>query len=141
MKIPFVTRILKDNLGTKDLPPWMDNFLYFLNQSLTTMGLALQGRLTLGDNFNCLITKQTFTHNVELTITPGQGQTVIGAIPLMAVQSPSALVGGTDTNASTQNVITGYRSALKSNGSLGLTVNLAGGGSYQALVTVWVIYG
>lgn len=134
MKIPFIRRILKEDLtqAAGTIEPWVDQLLYYLNMNMDTIGKALQGNLTFSDNFLCKTITLTFTHNTELSVSVNPELKVLGANPLLAVSS-------SDATSSTQNVITGFRVSVKGNGSLGLTVNFAGGSGITAKVT-WVIF-
>lgn len=134
MKLPVIKRLDKQDITSGgDYPSWMDGFLGALNAFIDPVVNALSGRLTFADNFLCTVSTQTYTHATELVISVPANRKVIGALPILAIKS-------TDTSA-TKNVISGWGLDVKGNGTLGLTVNFAGGAGKAADVTFVILLG
>lgn len=90
MKLGTIKRISRDDLSKSgdELPKWIDTLLEPLNQFIEKTGLALQGNLTLDDNFLCKRVSLKFTHNVAQSINPlpvgAKNLRVTGVIPVSA---------------------------------------------------------
>lgn len=123
MKLPLIKQISKEDLQSKDLPAWLDQFLTILNQFITPVTQALQGKLTLSDNFQGIQVETTFASGVALPVNPQAGRLrAIGVVPLYA--------GGA--------IVTGFGWVYNSDGTLGITFNFSGGGSYKCrLFILW----
>jgi hypothetical protein len=133
MKLPVIKLLDQASLG-KDVPSWFGGVVNYLNQLANPVVTALQNRLSFSDNFDCQVSTLEFVHNVEKIIAIPAGRRVIGAVPLLVTRS-------TDTTATTKNVWSGFRTDIKGNGTVGITINFAGGGSTQATVTVVTFFG
>jgi len=112
VKLSTVKRITKETLavGGGDLPKWIDSLLVPLNDYLEKMYLAVSGRLTFADNLQSTIVTVKLDHDVELKVSPQTTSTVYGCILINS--------GGT--------MVTGFKWGLKSNNSIGVTVQLSG---------------
>lgn len=122
MKLPLIKRISKEDLQTNDLPSWMDQFLTILNGFITPITQALQGKLTLNDNFLGTQIETTFTSGVELSINPKSGRLrPIGIIPLYT--------GGA--------TVTGFKWTYNSDGTAGVTFTFSEGGNYKCRLYVF----
>lgn len=118
MKLGVIRTISRDEFkSNKDVPSWLDNFLYILNGFIEQVGTALKNNLTFADNFFCTVTSLEFTSGTELSVNPSAGRTtkvrVLGVIPL--------------TTGSLQ--IDKFGWMQKSDGSIGVTITFASGTS------------
>lgn len=121
MKIGVVKRISKEDLKSKDLPAWIDQLLYPMNDFITKVVVALQGKLTFQDNFSASVLDKKFESGTELEINPQSGNIrVSGVLPLYA--------GG--------KTVTGFQWDYKSNGNIGVTFTFSGGGSANCKILV-----
>lgn len=126
MKLGVIKRILKDDLARSgDLPGWLDQFLQPLNDFIEKVGLALQNRLTLSDNFSCKFVTQTFTSGVELQINPQRNLTG-------AQVKPSGVLL-LDPNGAT---VDSFGWSRKQNGNIGVTINFVGATSSQVTIVI-----
>lgn len=116
MKIPVIKRLSKEDFGDKDIPAWLDRFLFPLNKFIDTAVTALSGRLTFEDNFSSKVLEFELEHNTELIVNPQRGRLrVIGVLPTYA--------GGA--------VITGFGWTRQADGKIGLTVLFADSGIHK----------
>lgn len=108
MRLPTIRRILKDDLAKNgDLPSWIDQLLFPLNQFIDVVTLALRENLDLQNNFTGKLVSLDFTSGTAINIPIPTKSSVIGMIPL-------ALNG---------NTLESYSLALNSNGTVALTLN------------------
>lgn len=71
MKLGVIKRILKEDLAKGgDVPAWLDFLLQPLNEFIEKVGMALQNRLTLSENFLCKVVTQSFTSGTAYQINP-----------------------------------------------------------------------
>jgi hypothetical protein len=110
MKLPVIRKIRKEDLGG-EAPAWIDRLLSPLNQFIEQVGVAITGRLTIGDNISGRIISQEFEHNVELEIGLSDNRLVLGIVPLFADGF----------------LISAYGWEKKDNGNIGITVQFSAG--------------
>lgn len=109
MKIPTIRKILREDLGGKDLPVWVEGLLSPLNQFIDTVTVALRGRLSLGQNVSGTVVSLSFTHNVAVSkINPQFTGKVIGVIPLYFSGQSMNAFGWTRNDDSSINVTIGF---------------------------------
>lgn len=116
MKLGLLKRIPKEQLSKAgELPGWIDALLDPLNEFIEKVGLSLQGRLTLEDNFLGKMVTQEFTSGTELEINPrNSNQANLAVQGILILQSEDLLV-------------TSWGWQRKTNGNIGVTVNFATG--------------
>lgn len=118
MKISVLKRIAKDDLAAAgEIPKWLDALLLPLNQFIENVGRAVQGQLTLTDNFARKIVSQSFTSGVTYEINPLAGSSITGRTVAII---PGYLGGKT---------LTGLQWDFKSSGNINVTLTFAGGGT------------
>ena len=66
MKLPTLRRLIKEDLGGKDVPNWIDKILYVMNLFFDTIYRGLNRGLTLKDNVDC----QFYTISIDASVTP-----------------------------------------------------------------------
>jgi hypothetical protein len=82
VKIGTIKRIIREELqGKGDLPGWIDPFLITLNQFISVIGEAIQGKLTFEDNFQCRKVVLKFTSGTAQKLPSTGSLRIIGAIP------------------------------------------------------------
>ena len=114
MKLPVIARLRREDLATAgDVPAWVDKLIDPLNQFIEQMGVAIQGRLAVGDNLAMKYITNTFTDNTELQINPNDKRRVVGILPVYA----------------SSKIITGYNFSYKNNGTIGITIKFDAAGS------------
>lgn len=121
MKLGIVKRISKEDLKAGDLPAWIDPFLASINQFISSVGTALQGRLTFTDNVQSNIFVKKFSSGTELEINPQAGRLrVIGVVPLYS--------GGKSVDE--------FNWDYKTTGNIGVTFVFNGGGTANCRILV-----
>lgn len=129
MKLGVVKRIDKADLakGGGEIPKWIDALLDPLNQFIEKVGLALQNRLSLVDNFLGKEFSAEFTDSEELEINPypdsSRTSRVRGVIPLTTGEV----------------YVTAWKWTQKSNGNIGVTFQFSGATS--ATVRIQILLG
>lgn len=115
MKLGIIKRILKEDLARSgDVPAWIDAFLQPLNEFIEKVGLALQGRLTLSDNFLGKAVTQSFTSAQTYTLNP----------QLSTTSSPIKVTGCLVLDAGGATV-TGFKWLRNTNGSCSVTITFS----------------
>ena len=114
MKLPIIKSIRREDIATSgEVPAWIDKLLGPLNQFIEQVGVAVTGRLSVGDNLAQKYITQTFTDNVELDVNPNDRRRVVGMIPVYSAEK----------------IITGYNFIYKNNGNIGVTIKFDTAGS------------
>jgi hypothetical protein len=122
MKLPLIKQISKEDLQSSDLPGWLDQFLVMLNQFITPVTQALQGKLTLSDNFQGIQIETDFTSGTALNVNPKAGRLrPIGVIPLYSAGA----------------IVTGFGWNYNSDGTIAVTFTFSGGGTYKCRLFVF----
>jgi hypothetical protein len=123
MKITAIRRILKEDLekGEK-VPAWVDALILPLNQFLEQVTIGLRNRLTFRDNFQSVIKTVSVSSGVQSEISSGSNLKVQGVLIL----------------DSDEKQVTGFGFKRLSNGNIGVTVTLSGGGT--ADVTFLILF-
>lgn len=114
MKLPIIKAVRREDLAVAgDVPGWVDKLLSPLNQFIEQVGVAVTGKLSVGDNLAAKYITQNFTSNVELEINPNDKRRVVGMIPVYA----------------TSKIISGYNFTYKNNNNIGVTIVFDSAGS------------
>lgn len=123
MKIGIIKKISKDDFPDRsNLPAWIDPFLGTINDFIQTVATALEGRLSIEDNFAM--------RKVALTLTSGQKQKIniqVGS------KSPGKVVGMLPVYAGGK-TIAGTKMTHETDGSIGVTLTFSEGGTSACLV-------
>jgi len=122
MKLPIIKSIRREDLATSgQIPPWIDKLLAPLNQFIEQVGVAVTGRLSVGDNLACKYITQNFTHNVELEINTNDRRRVVGMVPVFASDKKMA----------------GHGFTYKNNGNIGVTILFDSAGSSDCKILLF----
>lgn len=114
MKLPIIKSVRREDLAVSgDIPAWVDKLLSPLNQFIEQVGVAVTGKLSVGDNLAAKYITQNFTSNIELEINPNDRRRVVGMIPVYA----------------TSKIISGYNFTYKNNNNIGVTIVFDSAGS------------
>ena len=114
MKLPIIKAVRREDLAVAgDVPGWVDKLLSPLNQFIEQVGVAVTGKLSVGDNLAAKYITQNFTSNVELEINTNDKRRVVGMIPVYA----------------TSKIISGYNFTYKNNNNIGVTIVFDSAGS------------
>jgi hypothetical protein len=115
MKLGLLKRIDRADLAKSgEVPGWVDALLETLNPFIEKVGLALQGRLTLPDNFLGKEIYTDFTHNTELEINPfNAGQNTLRAKGVILMSTGEVFV-------------TAWKWRQKDNGNIAVTIQFSG---------------
>lgn len=123
MKIAVIKKISKDDFPDKsNLPAWLDPLLGTLNEFIQTVATAIEGRLSIEDNFAM--------RKVALTFSSGQKQKVniqVGA------KAPGKIVGALPIYTGGKTLV-GTKMTYETDGSIGLTLTFNEGGTSACLV-------
>ena len=121
MKINALKRIVKEDLIKQgEVPAWMDPFLQSINDFISQVGAAVQGRLSFADNFDCKIHSQKFTSGVAVNVNPQTQRRPVGVIPLYW--------GGKSK--------TGFAWDYSTNNQVSVTFTFSGGGDANCRVLI-----
>ena len=125
MKLGLLKRIPKEQLAKSgEVPPWLDGLLDPLNEFIEKVGLALQSRLTFGDNFLCKVVTQKFTSAVAGEVNPrASGQENLRVAGVLALD-----VSGEE--------ITKLKWARKTNGNIDVTLTFTSGGEATCRILI-----
>lgn len=112
MRLSQIKKVLREDLAKagESLPKWLDSMLQPINLFIENAGLALQNRLTFGDNFYCKEVSLNFTSDVEQEVN------------IKTAFAPSARCYGVLIVSSENEAIAHYKWANKNNGNIGVTV-------------------
>lgn len=121
MKLPIIKAVRREDLAVSgDVPPWLDKLLSPLNQFIEQVGVAVTGRLSVGDNLAAKYITQTFTSNVEFEVNPNDKRRVVGIIPVYAASK----------------IITGFNFTYKNNNNIGVTIIFDSAGSSDCKILI-----
>lgn len=127
MKISVLKRISKEDLARSGdaLPTWIDALLDPLNTFIENVGLSVQARLTLSENFARQVVTQTFNSGQTYEINPLASSTIRGRV----VSIIPGYLGGKD--------LLGLQWDFKNNGNITIKLTFTGGGS--AACTLYIL--
>jgi len=122
MKLPIIKSIRREDLASSgEIPAWIDKLLGPLNQFIEQVGVAVTGRLSVGDNLAQKYISQTFTHNVELEINPNDRRRVVGVVPVYCADK----------------MLMGFKFTYKNNGNIGVTISFDSAGSSDCKIILY----
>jgi hypothetical protein len=125
MKLGTIKTIAKEDLSKAEkLPAWMDPFLQSLNNFISNVTLALNGRLTFNDNFLATEKQINIIHSVETEINPDSKNKVKGVVCMSS--------GGLGIDV--------FKWRQLSNGNVGVTIGYDGGISTTNAICVITIF-
>lgn len=117
MKLPIIRSIRREDIASSggEIPPWMDKLLGPLNQFIEQVGVAVTGKLSVGDNLAQKYLTQTLSDGVELEVNPNDRRRVVGLIPVFCADK----------------LVTGFGFSYKNDGNIGVTVKFDSAGSSE----------
>lgn len=121
-KLGAVKRISKEDLGSADIPGFVDPLLDSLNVFISSVTSALQGRLTFSDNFLSTVKSLKFTSGVEQKVSTNSRFRASGVVPIYSTKP-----------------ISSFYWEQKEDGSIGITFTFTGGG--DATCRILILFG